>query len=57
MRTRIRLSNALKEAKGAWSDEDYPEFKTQEDISRWVRSLREIDTNRLKEKAKIINHI
>jgi hypothetical protein len=45
---RVKLGNALKEAKGSWSDEDYPEFKTQEDISRWVRSLREIDTNRLK---------
>jgi hypothetical protein len=45
---RVKLGNALKEAKGSWSDEDYPEFKTQEDISSWVRSLREIDTNRLK---------
>ena len=47
MRTRIRLSNALKEAKGAWSDEDYPEFKTQEDISRWIRELREANSDRL----------
>lgn len=45
---RLKLGDALKEAKGSWSDEDYPEFKTQEDISRWVSSLREIDTNRLK---------
>jgi hypothetical protein len=45
---KVKLGNALKEAKGSWSDEDYPEFQTQEDISKWVSSLREIDTNRLK---------
>ena len=30
----------LKETFGAWSDEDYPEFATDEDIDRWLREFR-----------------
>lgn len=30
----------LEETAGIWSDEDYPEFATDEDIDRWLRELR-----------------
>jgi Arc/MetJ-type ribon-helix-helix transcriptional regulator len=30
----------LEETSGLWSDEDYPEFATDEDIDRWLRELR-----------------
>jgi hypothetical protein len=30
----------LEETFGAWSDEDYPEFATDEDIDRWLREFR-----------------
>jgi len=38
---RIRLQRSLREAAGAWSDEDHPDLKTAEDIDRYVRNLRE----------------
>ena len=28
----------LEETAGIWTDEDYPEFATDEDIDRWLRS-------------------
>lgn len=36
-----RLAKALDESYGAWSDEDYPNLATSDDIERFVRSLRE----------------
>jgi len=45
---RIKLADALKEAAGAWSSELYPDLQTQDDINRWLRSLREQDKDRLK---------
>lgn len=38
---RERLMKALEDSAGAWSDEDYPNLATSEDIERFVRSLRE----------------
>ncbi|MDQ3249470.1 MAG: hypothetical protein M3Q45_09750 [Chloroflexota bacterium] len=38
---RLRLLKAWDEAGGAWSDEDYPDLKTREDIDQRVRSLRQ----------------
>ena len=38
---RLRLLKAWEEAGGAWSDEDHPDLKTEEDIDRYVRRLRE----------------
>jgi hypothetical protein len=38
---RIRLQKALRESAGAWSDEDYPDLMTIEDVNRYVRELRE----------------
>jgi len=31
---------AIEGAAGCWSDEDYPELQTDEDIDRWLRELR-----------------
>lgn len=36
-----RLVKALDESAGAWSDEEYPELATADDIERFVRNLRE----------------
>ena len=30
----------LEETAGIWSDEDYPEFATDQDIDRWLRERR-----------------
>ena len=30
----------LEETAGIWTDEDYPEFATDEDIDRWLRKFR-----------------
>jgi hypothetical protein len=38
---RLRLSRALRESAGAWSDEDHPDLMTVEDVNRYVRRLRE----------------
>jgi hypothetical protein len=38
---RISLLKAIERSSGAWSDEDHPELKTDEDIDRFVRQLRE----------------
>jgi hypothetical protein len=45
---RIRQAEALREAFGSWSDELHPELKTQKDIDKWVRSLRQSDSDRMK---------
>jgi hypothetical protein len=45
---RMKLADALKEAAGAWSPELHPDLQTQDDINRWLRSLREQDIDRLK---------
>jgi hypothetical protein len=37
---RIKLAEAMNEAVGSWSEELHPELKTQDDIDKWVRSLR-----------------
>lgn len=35
-----RLLKAIEKSSGAWSDERYPELRTNEDIDRYVRRLR-----------------
>jgi Arc/MetJ-type ribon-helix-helix transcriptional regulator len=45
---RMKQAEALREAFGSWSEELHPELKTQEDIDRWVRSLRQSDADRMK---------
>ena len=46
---RMKLENALKKAAGGWTAELHPEFQTQDDINKWLRSLRSEDADRLKE--------
>ena len=38
---RLRLRNAMDSIRGALKEEDYPQFRTPADTSRWVRELRE----------------
>ena len=45
---RMKLADALKEAAGAWTSELHPDLQTQDDINRWLRSLRQKDEDRLK---------
>ncbi len=37
---RLKLREAIKNAYGAWKDEDHPELATFEDINRWVEEER-----------------
>ena len=37
---RLKLREAIKDAYGAWKDEDHPEMATFEDINRWVEEGR-----------------
>lgn len=39
--TRMQLQAALSESAGAWSDEDYPDLMSVEDVNQYVRQLRE----------------
>jgi len=43
---REKLRKTLKKAIGLWKKEEYPEFETPKDISRWVSELRERDFKR-----------
>jgi len=36
----LRQQEAVKEAAGTWSDEDYPELNTEADLERWVAEIR-----------------
>ncbi len=37
---RLKVLAALEQTSGAWTDEDYPELATDEDIERYIRDLR-----------------
>jgi hypothetical protein len=37
---RLKLRDAIKDAYGAWKDEDHPEMATFEDVNRWVEEGR-----------------
>lgn len=36
----LRQQEAVKRAAGAWRDEDHPELQTEENLRRWIASLR-----------------
>jgi hypothetical protein len=36
----LRQQKALRESRGAWTDENHPELQTQEDVRNWLRELR-----------------
>ena len=38
---RLKQAKALKECCGIFAPEDYPEFRSREDIEAWVRNLRQ----------------
>jgi hypothetical protein len=37
---RLKLREAIKNAYGAWKDDDHPELATFEDVNRWVEEGR-----------------
>jgi len=37
----MQLQTALSESAGTWSDEDYPDLMSVEDVNQYVRQLRE----------------
>ncbi len=47
---RVRLDKALERAAGLWTDERYPEFKTEEDVRSQMRNFRKAFGKRLKAK-------
>jgi len=47
--SRAKQRKAVHNAAGIFNDKNYPEFKTAEDISNWVRKLREESETRRKE--------
>jgi len=36
----LKQQKALRESRGAWTDENHPELQTQEDASTWLKELR-----------------
>lgn len=46
---RLKQRKAIHNTAGIFDEKDYPEFKTSEDISNWVRKLREESEARRRE--------
>lgn len=40
----LKQQKALRESRGAWTDENHPELQTQEDVRNWLKELR-VSTN------------
>jgi len=36
----LKQQRALRESRGAWTDENHPELQTQEDMRNWLKELR-----------------
>ena len=49
---RLRFSQALDRAAGAWKDENHPDLKTQKDINQYLRETRNDTNQRLKKRQK-----
>jgi hypothetical protein len=45
---RKRFLKILDETKGAWTDENHPALRTEEDVNQYVRGKRESCRNRLR---------
>ena len=45
---KLRFSEALAQAAGAWSDENHPDLVTQEDIKRYLRRARRATDKRIR---------
>ncbi|MFZ5596417.1 MAG: hypothetical protein ACOY31_05325 [Bacillota bacterium] len=46
---KLKQKKALQSASGIFNDKDYPQFAGEEDVSSWVRKLREETEARRKE--------
>ena len=42
---RVKIKKALEKSAGAWSDKNHPDLKTQEDINRFLKTIR-LSTNK-----------
>ncbi|MFQ6090752.1 MAG: CopG family ribbon-helix-helix protein [Candidatus Bipolaricaulia bacterium] len=49
---RVRFEEALAQAAGAWSDENHPELKTQEDINRYLERVRRSTDERIRSRSR-----
>ncbi len=45
----LKQQRALRESRGAWTDESHPELQTQEDVRNWLRELRASTNARIEE--------
>jgi len=46
---RMKLEIALEQAAGAWKGNNHPDLKTQKDINRYLKSVRSLTQERLKQ--------
>ena len=44
----IKFEQALAQAAGAWSDENHPDLRTQADINRYLKRVRETTNERIR---------
>ncbi|MGR3218966.1 MAG: hypothetical protein ACUZ8H_03990 [Candidatus Anammoxibacter sp.] len=44
---RIRIAHTMEKAAGAWKDDDYPEFKTLNNVHNWLSNIQKEDFKRL----------
>ena len=52
---RLRLLQALEDSFGTWSDEDYPDLVTSEDIDAYVRKSRESWMSQIETQSTIVS--
>lgn len=45
----LKQQRALRESRGAWTDESHPELQTQEDVRNWLGELRASTNARIEE--------
>lgn len=43
----LKQQTVLREARGAWRDEDHPDLQTAEDVEKWLGALRASTNERL----------
>lgn len=45
---KIKFEQALAQAAGAWSDENHPDLRTQADINRYLKGVRQTTNERIR---------
>lgn len=45
---KIKFEQALAQAAGAWSDENHPDLRTQADINRYLKRVRQTTNERIR---------